>query len=139
MPPEHRDASDPKEWLRRAKSNLARARADRDVADVLYEDLAFDAQQAAEKAVKAVLVHRQIAFPKTHRITELLTLLEQAGDSIPPEVRECGVLSQYAVDSRYPGLAEDLTEVEYTEAVRLAELVLRWANAAVGERTDKPL
>jgi len=56
MPPERRDPTDPAEWLRRARSNLARAKADRNLADVLYEDLCFDAQQAAEKAIKGLLV-----------------------------------------------------------------------------------
>jgi hypothetical protein len=63
MPPEYRDPTDPAEWLRRARSNLARARADRHLPDVLYEDLCFDAQQAVEKALKALVVHRKVAFP----------------------------------------------------------------------------
>lgn len=58
MPRRRRDPTDPAEWLRRAHSNLARARADRNSPEILYEDLCFDAQQAAEKAIKAVLVHR---------------------------------------------------------------------------------
>jgi len=31
---------------------------------VLYDDLCFDAHQAAEKAIKAVLVSRGAAFPR---------------------------------------------------------------------------
>ena len=72
MPPEYRDPTNPMEWLRRARSNLARARADRDVDNVLYEDLCFDAQLAAEKVEKALLVKQQIPFPKTHDIINLL-------------------------------------------------------------------
>ena len=37
---------DPREWLNRARSNLARAHAR--VPDAYLEDLCFDAQQAAE-------------------------------------------------------------------------------------------
>jgi len=44
-------------------------------------------QQAAEKAVKAALVHLQIPFPKTHDIVDLLTLLHQGGVEIPEEIR----------------------------------------------------
>ena len=47
--------------------------------DILLEDLCFDAQQAAEKAIKAVLVHRGIRFPKTHAIAELLSLAAENG------------------------------------------------------------
>jgi HEPN domain-containing protein len=63
MPPNDRDPTNPDEWLRRARSSLARART-RSVPDVLFEDLCFDAQQAAEKSIKALLVHRQVRFPK---------------------------------------------------------------------------
>ena len=47
-------ALDPREWLRRARSNLERA-AVRTPHSCL-EDLCFNAQQAAEKALKGVLV-----------------------------------------------------------------------------------
>jgi HEPN domain-containing protein len=47
MTPECRDASDAHEWLRRARSNFARAAADPGHPDILLEDLCFDAQQAA--------------------------------------------------------------------------------------------
>jgi hypothetical protein len=48
MPSRLRDASSPEEWLRHARSNLARCRAGRGLPEVLLEDLCFDAQQAAE-------------------------------------------------------------------------------------------
>ncbi|MCY2945267.1 MAG: HEPN domain-containing protein [Planctomycetota bacterium] len=51
---------DPREWLRRANSNLNRARAF--TADTCLEDSCFDAQQATEKAVKAVFVCRGEQF-----------------------------------------------------------------------------
>jgi HEPN domain-containing protein len=53
--------TDPREWLNRAKSNLALAK--NDTVDVFPEDLCFEAQQAAEKAIKAVFVHRGVSFP----------------------------------------------------------------------------
>ena len=59
MPPRERfPPDDPREWLNRARSNLAKAKAC--VVDVYWEDLCFDAQQAAEKAIKAVLIHRSV-------------------------------------------------------------------------------
>jgi HEPN domain-containing protein len=39
------------EWLRRARSNIARAKIGRISEDVLYEDLCFDCQQAVEKSL----------------------------------------------------------------------------------------
>jgi HEPN domain-containing protein len=97
---------------------------------VLHEDLTFDAQQAAEKAIKAVLVARGVEFPKTHALVRLFDLAEKGGQVVPPEVREAGRLTVYAVETRYPGV-EDVTEEEYLEALELAERVVRWAEAAI--------
>ena len=57
----------PEEWLRRAKGNLALAKQ-RKPRDAYWEDLCFEAEQAVEKALKAVLRSRGIDFPKTHDI-----------------------------------------------------------------------
>ncbi len=77
MPRERAATGTPEEWLVRARSNLARAAQPKPEA-ALWEDVCFDCQQAAEKAVKAVLVRYDIEFPKTHDIRALLTLLERA-------------------------------------------------------------
>ena len=63
MARKRRPADDPVEWLNRARSNLTRAKADIRVPHVYLEDLCFDAQQAAEKAIKAVLLKRGVRFP----------------------------------------------------------------------------
>jgi HEPN domain-containing protein len=122
---------DPYAWLSRARSNLIRSR--QRVQGVYLEDLCFDAQQAAEKAVKAVLIHASTAFPRTHDLVRLLGLAEHAGYTLPHEVRQAGTLNDYAVASRYPGLAEPVSEEEYQEAVMLADRVLRWAEGILGE------
>ncbi|MBI4729451.1 MAG: HEPN domain-containing protein [Acidobacteria bacterium] len=61
MPPEAGATDDPREWLNRAQSNLERARADANLPDVHLEDLYLDAQQAGEKALKALLIHLEVA------------------------------------------------------------------------------
>ena len=44
----------------------------------LLEDLCFEAQQAAEKAIKAVFVHRGESFPYIHDLDELLNGSKEA-------------------------------------------------------------
>jgi len=83
MPPERRAPDDPVEWLNRARSSLARARAGAGLPGVYLEDLCFDAQQAAEKAIKALLLHRAIAFPFVHDLAELVTVLQRSGEEVP--------------------------------------------------------
>ncbi len=92
----------PHDWLKRAKSNLIRAKQPKPE-EVLWEDLCFDTQQAAEKALKAVLVTRRIPFRFVHDIAELLTLLENQGVLLPEEIKVSAELTDYSVESRYPG------------------------------------
>ena len=82
MPHERRPPDDPREWINRARSNLVRAQAM--LPGVYLEDLCFDAQQAAEKAIKAVLIARGVYFPLVHDLARLLTILGQSGETIPP-------------------------------------------------------
>jgi HEPN domain-containing protein len=98
---------------------------------VLFEDLCFGAQQAAEKAVKAVLVLRRRRFPKTHDLAELLDLVAATGVEVPPEVLEAKRLTPYAVAGRYPGVSEDASEEDYREALETAESALAWAERLI--------
>ncbi len=124
-PPERFSPDDPREWLNRARSNLAMAR--NRVPDAYLEDLCFEAQQAAEKAVKAVMISRNIDFPYVHNLALLLSMLEEDGETVPNPVRRAVRLTPYAVDTRYPGLSNPVEEQEYMDAVEIAETVVRWA------------
>ena len=99
MPPKRRPADDPIEWLNRARSNLARAEADIRVPHVYLEDLCFDTQQAAEKAIKAVLLKLGVPFPFVHDLGELLGLVQKAGVSVPRSVRDASRLTRCGGDS----------------------------------------
>ncbi len=126
-PPERFPPDDPREWINRARSNLIKA-ANR-VPGVYLEDLCFDAQQAAEKAVKALLIARGVDFPYVHDLGLLLTLLEEAGETIPETIRQAEKLNPYATASRYPDVADPVSEDEYDDAVRVARAVVDWVQA----------
>lgn len=125
-PPERFAPDHPREWLNRAKSSLALALSH--APEVYLEDLCFQAQQAAEKAIKAILIDREIEFPHVHDLSRLMSILEQSGEVIPEEVRQAGDLTDYATTTRYPGVAEPVTEEEYTAAVGTARAVVGWAD-----------
>jgi HEPN domain-containing protein len=126
MPP---DPTSPGAWLRHARSDLAAARA-RVSDDQLLEHLCFHAQQAAEKALKAVLLAAGVGFPRTHDIQALLSLLPPEV-AAPVAVRSAPTLTPYAVEFRYPGLAEPVDESEHREALRLADAVVAWAESII--------
>ncbi len=129
-------ADDPREWMNRARSNLIRARTR--IPETYLEDLCFDAQQAAEKALKAVLIAREFAFPYTHDLAKLIKLLEATGETIPEKVRDADQLTVFAVMTRYPPFdeGESVTDDDYVAAVAIAEAVVAWA--AVRIRPDAP-
>ena len=125
-PPERFEPDDPREWLNRARSNLALAKSR--VPDAYLEDLCFEAQQAAEKAVKALLISRGVEYPYVHDLAHLLSMLENAGECVPDNVRKVEQLTPFAVLTRYPGPARPITEREYMEAVEAAEAIVVWVD-----------
>jgi len=120
----------PDRWLEHARSDLALARVGVG-ADVLPEQLCFHAQQAVEKAFKAVLLHRKVEFPFTHDLSELLDALADAGIEVPALLTEADALTPYAVETRYPGSWGEISDQDVEEAIRLAEGVLRWAETSI--------
>ena len=101
MQRENNHSGSPESWLQYANSDLELSRVSKPQ-NVLFETLCFHAQQAAEKAIKALLIAKEITFPKTHSIRMLLDLLPPEVKQ-PPEVQESAILTDYAVISRYPG------------------------------------
>lgn len=116
-PPEEKGAvGSPREWLKRAGSNLEIAKAAPRLKNVYLEDACFEAQQAAEKAIKAVLLDRGIRFPYTHD---------------PRTIGQAAHLTRFAVATRYPGLSEPVSQKEYKRAVKTAETAVKWAQKII--------
>src|SRR5436190_6665302 len=116
---------DPREWLNRARSNLVRA--EKIIPGVYLEDLCFDAQQAAEKAIKAVFVYRGLTFPYTHNLARLLRVLERVGQKIPQYVHRADKLTRFAAETRYPDISQSVTMRHYRSMVRIAKDVFGWS------------
>jgi len=127
-----RDSADPVKWLRHARSDLALASMSPDGSEVLLESLCYHCQQAAEKALKAVLIARGAQVPRTHNIGLLLDRLP-VGVSLPQGVGENDVaaLSAFAVVARYPGDLEEIEMDDYEAAIATARAVVEWADGLV--------
>ena len=92
-------------WLHRAESNLRIAHLGRREG-VFLEDLCFEAQQAAEKALKALLIYLSGDYPRVHAFALILELLEQHV-VVPEPIREVVELTDYAVQIRYDDATEN--------------------------------
>ncbi len=89
--------------------------------------MCFHAQQAAEKAIKALLILHGVQFPYIHDLAKLLTLLEKATGDLTDSIRQAERLTRFAVETRYPGTGSPVSEKKYREAVKLAKGVVQWA------------
>ena len=112
-----------REWLVKADNDLKTAAHTLTLgANCPTDTVCFHAQQCVEKYLKALLVFRAAAFPKTHNIRALRALL-------PPKLRpklEGKVqdrLTRYATVLRYPGAGPDVPLAEARPAVALARRV----------------
>lgn len=117
-------------WLQRAESNLAIARMGK-AEGVFREDLCFEAQQAAEKALKALLIRLSGEYPRVHAFGLLIQRLD-GFTRVPDRIREVVELTDYAVQMRYPGEYYPVTEEEYVRAIELADRVVKWVRRELG-------
>ena len=121
------DSTDPLAWVQRAEEDLLLARSALRRKVPLIYGTTFHAQQCVEKYLKALLVSRRQAFPRTHDVVALHDLCLRHGLRIPVDPDQLERLAAYAVQVRYPG--EEPTPDEAWEAVRIAQAVRRWARA----------
>jgi len=86
------------------------------------EAIAFHAQQAVEKYLKALLTWRQVDFPKTHDIKRLLELIGSSDSDLAESLSFTIELTAYAVEYRYPGEYPPATMDDAISAVTMADL-----------------
>ena len=110
------------DWIKRAETDLRVAKKLLDAKEETWV-IAYHAEQAIEKFLKAFLVYRDIRFRKTHNIKELLDLCVKT-DKEFEELSKLDVeyLTVYATEVRYPGFYEPAEE-EVIEAIETAEKV----------------
>lgn len=121
---------------------LRKAREDLDAVEALVHlpnigdaVIGFHAQQAVEKAMKAVLVDRGDVVPRTLDLSHLLERLEAVGVEVRDELVEVRRLGPWAVEYRY---GESLDAVLDREASpRQVSRFVSWAQGLV-LGTDSP-
>lgn len=87
--------------------------------------IGFHAQQAIEKALKAVLALEGIVVPRTHDLRFLLEQLDAAGVVVPEAVRAGQAMAPWAVEFRYGDVVDE--DLERAAAVRLVTEVVKWS------------
>jgi HEPN domain-containing protein len=90
-----------------------------------YDVAVYHCQQAAEKAVKAFLVHHGRPFQKTHDIEVLLDRAVEVDSSLSRLADAADALTPYATRFRYPNatFAVEPQPAEYDEALQHAQAI----------------
>jgi HEPN domain-containing protein len=110
-------------WTEKAEHDFLAAGHILDAAgDGLTDVVCFHSQQCAEKYLKALLLYRGVTFPKTHDLRLLWDLLA-AEHPLGVEREQVIPLNRYAIEGRYPGDWEPITEAEARQAFEMAKVV----------------
>jgi HEPN domain-containing protein len=130
MTPQHEEAA---RMLRLARRDQAAFTALRGSAAVDPALACFHAQQAAEKALKAMMCLHGLEYRRTHDLEELADKLEVASAPPPITQDQLSRLTPYAVEFRYDDEAPHL--MSGVEAEQLVTTLLTWAEAEIHQET----
>jgi HEPN domain-containing protein len=120
-------------YLRKAGEDLDAARILIDSARAADAVVGFHAQQAVEKAAKAVLAGQGIEVPKTHDLRFLFDRAAAGGLQVPDDVRDARWLTPWSVEFRY---GDELTNpLDRSAAVEAASRVHEWASTLTPKET----
>jgi len=118
--------------LAKAIGNEAGLRALVDHHDVPDHVAGFLAQQAIEKALKAVLTARDVPFERRHDIDYLCSLIEDAGLDRTPELK-AAVATPWAVEFRYAD-PFDAPPLDRANALETVVTVREWAARVISAK-----
>ncbi|MDP2823606.1 MAG: HEPN domain-containing protein [Sulfuritalea sp.] len=115
--------------LRIARADLAACLALLGAPGVRFANAAFHGQQAAEKALKAVLTARCADIGRTHNLVALAGQLAEAGETPPVSGDQLSLLNPYAVTLRYDDIDVELVSPQALREV--VETVIDWAERRI--------
>jgi HEPN domain-containing protein len=124
MTPDDARADDVRGWLQKAEMDLRAGAYEASApAEGLWADIAFHAQQAVEKAMKAFLAWNDEPFRKTHSLEELGRQCSALDGTLRSLADEAAPLTEYAWKFRYPGEGKGPDRVEVERALGTARRV----------------
>ena len=115
-------------WVRKAEENLRAAYAMVDKG--IYSAACFHAQQAAEMALKGIMIHLEGTQPLTHALAEMARMLKGRHSIALPDERELRWLQEHYLQARYPNARlSEYTAEEAERAISIAAEVVQTVKA----------
>jgi HEPN domain-containing protein len=125
--------------LEYARQWVEKARHDLFVIDMMSEKetspadiAAFHAQQVIEKVLKGFLTAKNIRFRRTHDLEELIDIALPLLPELAAWREKCALITQYAVDVRYPDSISEPTRQDIVQAREDAWGLFKILESAIG-------
>jgi HEPN domain-containing protein len=122
-----------------ASSLLRKATEDEQAMVLLMADassadwiVGFHAQQAVEKAIKAVLTDRGVEYPLTHNLSVLLDHVRSAGPALPSDHLDLPALTPFGAMLRYETSSSSASPLDRAWAMGSVRRTLEWAQGLLG-------
>ena len=109
-----------KRWLKYAQEDINTAQNLSAQDGLVPRQACWFAQQSAEKGLKAILIFLQIEFPFSHDLDVLCNLVPDDW-GLKPKHSDLASLTEWAVESRYPGDWPEATVEDADNAVQEAQ------------------
>jgi HEPN domain-containing protein len=120
-------------WYRKAASDLAYAELGLSSGETFRAGAVYHCQQAAEKAIKALLCLSGTTPPRNHDLVRLIELLLPSLD-LQEFLKEAEFLTPMATEFRYPGECEQPTEADAEMSLKYAGRIFAAAETLIRER-----
>jgi HEPN domain-containing protein len=120
-----------RQLLGAAENDELMARSLLPVKGVTDAGIGFHAQQAVEKAIKAVLIVNAVKYRFIHELSYLRELCRESGIELPSELAGMEDLTVFAAAERYGSPAP--AELDRDQALKWAASAVEWARSLVEE------
>ncbi|HZK75606.1 MAG TPA: HEPN domain-containing protein [Candidatus Kapabacteria bacterium] len=111
------------DWIRSAENDWLVIRNELRAEEKPWSMIAFHAEQAAEKYLKAFLIRNGERPLRTHDLEGLLKICARFDDSLAVFAEDCDALTEFAIDARYEDFIEYNSEPVARRAVAASERV----------------
>jgi HEPN domain-containing protein len=126
-------------WIKYAINDLSVATHLNETYHPLPENtICWHCQQSVEKSLKSILVYNDVKVPKTHDIRMLLQTTVQYEPSITLDEKVADRITAFAVESRYPDNALDITKEDAELGLKYAKRVLDQVKQALNITDKEP-
>ena len=112
---------------------VSKWRSDPDIAE---EIIGFHAQQSAEKMLKAVLTYKEVEYPFTHRLADLIDLIRDNDLPFSEQLEEIRYLTPFAVEFRYQVYEEEQESADFDEIYSQLLELWEWGKGIIYEGTE---